>query len=101
MINPYQVRALSTDSRVPHLTYNFHSIILNRDYVNQAIDLQLAVLKNKNKNGEMLYVKSLQGTNERQIGLAEACGVQIGDRIVEGTIIIILTNQNLDFDFDQ
>ena len=57
---------------------------MNRDYVNQAIDLQLSVLKNKNKNGELLYVKSLQGSTEGQMGLAEACGVQIGDRIIEG-----------------
>ena len=159
IINPNQIRAISTDTRmvflrdhlladpstlnlikptlmghkllafnpgnpiwrVPHLSYNYHYVNLNRDYVNQPIGLQLHVLRNSLPDSkypsyvtELLFIKSLQGkefypawiqqniefrmarnaacieiklllaADSTQMSLAEACGIQIGDRIVEG-----------------
>ena len=106
IINPNQIRAISTDTRmvflrdhlladpstsniikptlmghtlwafnpgnpiwrVPHLSYNYHYVNLNRDYVNQPIGLQLHVLRNSLPDSkypsyvtELLFIKSLQG----------------------------------------
>jgi len=90
IINPNQIRAISTDTRVPHLSYNYHYVNLNRDYVNQPIGLQLHTLRNSSPDSkypsyvtELLFIKSLQAADSSQMSLAEACGIQIGDRIVE------------------
>ena len=57
-----------SDERVPHLSYNYHYVNLNRDYVNQPIGLQLHVLRNSCPDSkypsyvtELLFIKSLQG----------------------------------------
>ena len=76
MLKQDKISSRNPVKRVPHLSYNYHYVNLNRDYVNQPIGLQLHTLRNSSPDSkypsyvtELLFIKSLQGTEFHQFGL--------------------------------